>query len=143
VGQLDLNEFEFWNGQFTCFFKTRDQAAWRAFEKTGLSNNHLLTEDPYLRDMIERVRIGDQIRIRGWLASYGNEHGFSRGTSTTRTDTGNGACETIYVRDFAILASMENGWRTVFDGSALLAVALGLLWTVGVMGGRFEHRTED
>jgi hypothetical protein len=142
AAQLDLNEFEFRNGQFTCFFKTRDQAAWRAFEKAGLSNNHLLTEDPYLRHMIERVRIGDQIRIRGWLASYGNEYGFSRGTSTTRTDTGNGACETIYVRDFAILASMENGWRTVFDGSALLAVTLGLLWTVGVMGGRFEHRSE-
>jgi hypothetical protein len=141
--QLDLNEFEFWNGQFTCFVKTDDLAAWRAFDGTGLSNNHLLTEDPYLREMIEEVRIGDQIRIRGWLAGYRNERGFSRGTSTTRTDTGNGACETIYVREFAILSSMENGWRLVFDGSMLLAVTLGLLWTAGVMSGRFEHRSED
>ncbi|TNF88303.1 MAG: hypothetical protein EP301_05205, partial [Gammaproteobacteria bacterium] len=107
ASQLDLNEFEFWNGQFTCFVKTGDRAAWRAFDETGLSNNHLLTEDPYLRQMIEKVRIGDQIRIRGWLAGYRNQHGFSRGTSTTRTDRGNGACETIYVRDFQILSSMN------------------------------------
>lgn len=139
---LDLNAFEFRNGQFTCFVRTRDQAAWRAFDETGLSNNHLLTEDPYLRDLVDSVRIGDQIRVRGWLASYGNERGFKRGTSTTRTDKGNGACETIYVRDFAILASMENGWRTVFDGSVLTAVALGLMWTAGVMGGKFPHRSE-
>ncbi len=143
ASQLDLNDFRFWNGQFTCFFRTKDQAAWRAFDTTGLSNNHLLTEDPYLRDRIASVRIGDQIRIRGWLASYGNASGFSRGTSTTRTDKGNGACETIYVRDFAILSSMANGWRTVFDGSVLLTVAMGLLWTVGVMGGRFAHRSEE
>lgn len=139
---LDLNAFEFWNGQFTCFVRTRDQATWRAFDQTGLSNNHLLTEDPYLRDLIERVRIGDQIRLRGWLASYGNEHGFKRGTSTTRTDRGNGACETIYVRDFEILASMNNGWRTVFDGSVFLSIILGLLWTAGVMGGKFPHRLD-
>ena len=140
---LDLNAFEFWNGQFTCFFRTRDNAAWRSFDKTGISNNHLITEDGYLRDLIDNVQIGDQIRLQGWLAGYSNGDGFRRGSSTTRTDEGNGACETIYVTRFDILSSMANGWRTVFTFALWGAFAAALIWLVGVMRGGFRHRTED
>ncbi|MDH3899639.1 MAG: hypothetical protein OEU51_01170, partial [Gammaproteobacteria bacterium] len=61
----------------------------------------------------------------------------SRGTSTTRDDTGNGACETIYLKQFEILQPLDNGWRTLM--SLALAGVLGssLLWLVAVMRGRF------
>ena len=42
--------------------------------------------------------------IKGMLANYENQaNNFERGTSITRTDTGNGACETVYVTDFSIV----------------------------------------
>lgn len=132
---LDLNIFDFWNGQFTCFFRTRDEQAWRRFDPSGLANNHLITEDPYIRDLIDQVEIGDQIRIRGWLANYRQGDGSVRGTSTSREDTGNGACETIYVREFQILAQMDNLWRTIFDCSLFAAIALALLWLLRVVRG--------
>ena len=95
-------------------------------------DKHLLTADDHLRD-----RIGDQLRVRGWLASYSNDDGFRRGTGTTRDDTGNGACETIYVEDFRVLRSMDNGWRTLMAISGSIVLFTGLLWLVAVMRGVF------
>lgn len=112
-----LSQIRFWNGIFTCNFSTRDQAAWSAFNQTEVSNNHLIANDPGIRKTVDRVRIGDQIRVRGTLAAYISPNGSKRGTSTTRTDTGDGACETIYVDDFEILVRGRSGWRTAMWAS--------------------------
>jgi len=106
----DINKLDFWNGIFTCNVQTRDNAAWAAFDIFKLSNNHLISEDPAIRDQVQELAIGDQIRVRGQLASYTGPGG-TRGTSTTRNDTGDGACETIYVRSFEILEPARNRWR--------------------------------
>lgn len=105
-----LNKISFWNGIFTCNVQTRDQAAWDAFDMYQLSNNHLISADERIRDKVSGIRIGDQIRVRGHLASYRGPVG-TRGTSTTRQDTGDGACETIYVEDFAIVEPAVSYWR--------------------------------
>jgi hypothetical protein len=70
------------------------------------------------------VRIGDQVRVRGWLAAYGSGAN-RRGTSTRRDDTGNGACETIFVNDFDVVGPAPAGWRAALHTSlAVLALAL-------------------
>src|SRR2546423_401595 len=56
---------------------------------------------------IRAIRIGDQIRMRGLLVDYtvssdGREV-FTRRTSLTRKDTGNGACEILYVTAVHVL----------------------------------------
>ena len=117
---LDLNDYSFWNGQFTCNIKTSDSAAWARFDMNQLSNNHLLSDDPALRSKIEDISIGDQIYIKGWLAEYANEGGGKRGTSITREDTGNGACETIFVNEFDILRTSTNPWRPVMYLSLII-----------------------
>ncbi len=134
---VDLNRFSFRNGKFTCNYSTSDPVAWERFREDQISNNHLLTEDEGLRARIGDVRIGDQVRVRGWLASYSNDDGFKRGTSTTRDDSGNGACETLYVEDFRILQSLDNGWRRLMGLSGFIVLCSGLLWLVAVMRGVF------
>lgn len=118
----DINELSFWNGIFTCNVRTRDSEAWAAFDMNQLSNNHLISDDPRIRETVGGISIGDQIRVRGWLASYTGPGG-TRGTSTTRTDTGDGACETIYVQEFAILEPARSNW--VRGMYASLALVLG------------------
>lgn len=135
VEAVDLNAFHFWNGQFTCNFETRSSDAWSRFDQNRISNNHLLTEDRTLRKRIESVKIGDQIRIRGWLSNYRNASGFFRGTSTIRGDTGNGACETIYVRRFEILQVMYTPWRTALSLSLFGLFGSSLAWIVAVVRG--------
>lgn len=107
-----LQKLDFWNGIFTCNVQTRDQAAWDSFDMDQLSNNHLISGDPNIRDQVKEIKVGDQIRVQGYLAGYASPGVSKRGTSTTRTDTGNGACETIYVENFEIVETAFSGWRT-------------------------------
>lgn len=91
----------------------------------GLSNNHLISDDDFIREQVKDIRIGDQIRVRGYLASYGSEGGGKRGTSTTRLDTGDGACETLYVENFKIVKAATSGWRTsMYASLAVFSLAL-------------------
>lgn len=114
ASDIDLNRFDFWNLEFTCNFQTYDQDAWRRFDQNALANNHLLTTDPQVKAVIDDLRVGDILHLRGQLVEYEQPGGYLRGTSTTRTDRGNGACETIHVEHAQILASMDNDWRRLF-----------------------------
>ena len=118
----------FSSGQWTCNFRTDSDAAFKAFDITKISNNHVLTDQPFLAKKLRNVRVGDQIRITGQLASYRHQAGidFFRGTSTTRLDTGNGACETIFASDVTIIRSAPNTWR-ILAWAAGLGVLLSAL----------------
>jgi hypothetical protein len=120
----------FSSGQFVCYAEAASDAAWRAFVPEALSNNHLLTDRNGFTRSLRGVRPGDQVRIRGYLAEYSHNHGlaFSRGTSTTRTDTGNGACETVYVKDLEILQRGGGPWRALFWVAWLLLGAGLAAW---------------
>ena len=120
-----LHKIDFWNGIFTCNAYTRNSAAWDAFSMQQLSNNHLISDDETIRRQVKDIAIGDQIRVRGYLASYSSEQGGKRGTSTTRTDTGNGACETLFVRQFEIIQATLSYWRiSMWVSLVLLTVGL-------------------
>jgi len=117
-----LRKIKFWNGIFTCNFETRDSEAWARFATNQVSNNHLLSADALVRNRVDGVSIGDQIHVRGLLASYTSPGG-KRGTSTTRDDQGNGACETIFIEDFAVLEPAQHGWRLALYAALATFVA--------------------
>ena len=120
-----IHKLDFWNGIFTCIVKTSNQEAWDAFDMYQLSNNHLISDDEFIREQVKRIRIGDQIRVRGYLASYSNDGGGKRGTSTTRLDTGDGACETLYVQHFDIMQPATSSWRiSMYISLAVFLLAL-------------------
>ena len=121
----ELDKIDFSNGTFTCNVKTRDQKAWESFDMDQLSNNHLISDDEYIREQVRKVKVGDQVRVQGVLASYESPGGL-RGTSTTRTDTGDGACETIYVDRFEIVRPATSLWRMSMY-AALAVLLAGLL----------------
>jgi hypothetical protein len=101
------------SGQFVCNVQTRSTEKWQRFSMRALSNNHLLADRASIVSKLRNVRIGDQVRIRGSLTEYAHNHGFAfkRGTSLTRDDTGNGACETIYVQEVEVLRAGGGPWR--------------------------------
>ena len=118
-----LAELEFWNGIFTCNVQTRDSVAWSRFKMNQLSNNHLISADSSIRERVGDIRIGDQVRIKGSLARYGAVGNPLRGTSTTRADTGDGACETILVDEFEIVVPGFSGWRAAMYASLAVLIA--------------------
>ncbi|MBQ9198923.1 MAG: zinc ribbon domain-containing protein [Lachnospiraceae bacterium] len=68
-----------------------------------LSNNHLIPADKSVKRKIKKIKKGDHIKITGYLVNVDaeNERGktYFWNSSTTRYDTGDGACEVIYVTD--------------------------------------------
>jgi hypothetical protein len=120
----------FWSEVFTCNAGTDSAATWARFDENALSNNHLLASDRSLVQLLRRVRPGDQVAIRGYLAEYAHDHGraFRRGTSTVRTDRGNGACETIWVTEAQLLREANRGWRALLPAGMGAMVLAVLLW---------------
>jgi hypothetical protein len=111
----------FRNRDFTCFYSYPDEETGRTFTENCLSNNHLLPADPLVSRAVMAARRGDQIHLKGWLISYGiKDTPYRRMSSTTRTDRGNGACETIFVTDFEILKKANADWRMLNTASLVL-----------------------
>lgn len=111
----------FSSDSWTCWVQWPNRETGLAFKGNALSNNHLLTNDPTIKRILMQAEIGDQIHIKGMLAEYANpSNGFKRGTSTTRDDSGNGACETIFLNQFEIVKKAHPQLRLLY--TALLWV---------------------
>lgn len=123
-------DIDFSSGQFTCNFSTSSNEAFAAFDQSAISNNHLLTDRQHIARRLREVRVGDQIRLRGHLAEYSHQHGFpfKRGTSTVRTDTGNGACETIFLDSIDIIKPGGKPWRMLVWLASAMLIASIIAW---------------
>ena len=122
-------EMKFWNRDFTCNCSFPDEETAARFSPSHLSNNHILCADENMGRRIRRVRPGDQVFFKGYLVTYSQPaNQFFRGTSTVRDDTGDGACETVFVTEFKVLQRANPVWRAVkpvaFLGAAAFLVAL-------------------
>lgn len=124
-------EADYSSNEFECAFRVDSAEAFRRFDQSALSNNHLLTDRPEIARAMRQVRLGDQVHFRGYLAEYSHNHQgrpFFRGTSTVRNDTGNRACETVFVEDFEILRPGGGPWRIVMWVAVFLLVASVVAW---------------
>jgi hypothetical protein len=88
-----------------------------------LSNNHVLIDDESIKLELMKSEPGDHIRLKGMLAEYSNAgSGFFRSTSTTRDDSGDGACETIFLTDFGIVKKANPLLRLSYSIAKWIAI---------------------
>ena len=66
------------------------------------ANMHLIPATEEIGNAIEDVIEGDIVRFHGRLVDAVNDDGWRWGTSLSRTDTGRGACELVFVEQFDI-----------------------------------------
>ena len=127
----------FWSGEFTCSYSWSG-ALTPAFNPEKASNNHLIPADSAVAGRIGAIHVGDQIRMTGLLVDYtvtkDGQEIFTRRTSLTRGDTGNGACEILYVTDLAVVVAGDHLRADArrYLGYAVLALlaALAVVWLV-------------
>jgi hypothetical protein len=122
----------YWNDQWTCWMKADSAETWHAFDGTALSNNHLVTADPAVARELRKVRIGDEVHFSGYLVDYsvmrnGAPDGL-RVSSTVRTDTGQGACEVVFVEDFEVLESHNRWWHRALKLSLWVLLGSLIAW---------------
>lgn len=67
------------------------------------ANNHVIPADEEIAKKLKKIRVGDYIRLKGYLvnitAKRDDGADYYWNSSTTREDTGDGACEVIYVTE--------------------------------------------
>ena len=96
-----FNLVNFSSGSWTCYARWGPGVSMNLDE---LSNNHLITNQDHIRDLIAKTRVGDQVVIEGMLVNYRQPGKMGwRNSSTTRDDTGNTACEVVFVEDMRVL----------------------------------------
>jgi len=109
-------DLKFSSSDFTCHIKWANGGSRKKYRNNCLSNNHLLSDDQYLNKIIMNTQKGDQIYFKGYLVHYSRTNNtFNRTTSISRDDTGNGACETIYLKEYGILKKANPGWRLLYS----------------------------
>jgi hypothetical protein len=117
---------KFWSGPFTCYVRT---PAGVDLDLHGVGNNHLISDEPRLRDVLGGVHLGDQVHVRGLLVDYQMEDwgDFWRRTSTVRSDSG---CEVIYLEQLEVLRRNAAAAHTLIQGAVTLLVLLPIAWLV-------------
>lgn len=63
---------------------------------------HLIPADAGIESRLKRLRPGQSVEIRGFLVDVTGPDRFVWRTSLTRTDTGAGACEIVYVESLGV-----------------------------------------
>lgn len=120
--------------EFTCSYRWSGTLT-PPFDPAKVANNHLIPADAAVARRIDAIRVGDQIRMKGLLVDYsvstGGREVFTRRTSLTRRDTGNGACEILYVTDLSVIAP-GNHLETDAAGYAWYATLAALIALVAV-----------
>ncbi len=66
------------------------------------ANMHLIPATPEVRARIGRVRAGDVVEFSGALVSVRGADGWSWTSSTSRDDTGDGACEVVFAESLVV-----------------------------------------
>ncbi len=111
------NNMRFWNESVSCHFQSINIPTGQRFKGDALSNNHLLSDDPEVREKIKEVRTGDQIRMKGYLINYHRSDipESVRKSSLTRSDTAGFACEVMFVTQLDFLKKAPRFWHRIYD----------------------------
>ncbi|MBS0213320.1 MAG: hypothetical protein JSR26_09120 [Proteobacteria bacterium] len=67
------------------------------------ANMHMIPADATVRGEIKQVRVGDVVHLEGLLIEARGKDGSTWRSSMSRDDTGDGACEVVYVRSLVVM----------------------------------------
>lgn len=123
----DYKRIKYSSGMWTCYFSWRDVNL--HFNESEISNNHILPENEAIAKLLKQARTGDQVHFKGYLVDYSviGGGGGERKTSTVRFDTGDHACEVVYVKEFEILKDQNSLWRFFNSLSFGMIILAGIL----------------
>ena len=71
--------------------------------ETNSANMHFIPATPDIEKKLKEIDEGDRIKFKGYLVRVDRADGWRWVSSTTRNDTGGGACEVILVDDITLL----------------------------------------
>ena len=71
------------------------------------SNMHMIPARKDIERALKKLREGDIVSIKGYLVDVDHDSGWFWRSSMSRTDTGDGACELVYVESLLTLSATQ------------------------------------
>ena len=107
--QAVLDQFEITMGNRFFFYEWPDEPAIPEDEiKRSAANNHVIAANDEVRKVIRGLRAGQILKMDGYLVNAIGPEGRTWNSSLTREDTGNGACEVLYVEKAMTVNSLAD-----------------------------------
>jgi hypothetical protein len=91
VSYSQMSRFYYW--------RTPSSSVDLGYIQSHSSNMHMIPATPNLKKALRGIGSGDRVRLRGLLVDASTAEGFTWGTSMSRTDSGAGACELVWVEE--------------------------------------------
>jgi len=66
------------------------------------SNMHMIPANKRIKKVLKQLRHGELVTLKGYLVDVDHDSGWYWRTSMTRKDTGQGACEIVYVESVVV-----------------------------------------
>jgi len=85
------------------YWRTENYPIPRRDIETNSANMHFIPATPEVENKLRQIRDNDEIKFKGYLVRVEAADGWRWTSSTTRNDTGGGACEVILVEDISLL----------------------------------------
>lgn len=127
----------FWQDHRWCLWQTTCKVSLNGKQ---VSNNHLVPVSDEIYKKMQKAKKGDQVLVEGYLisaegkaleeASKYTPEQMKYESSTSRDDSGGGACEFIYVTNFEILQKGQFWISLAYDVSKLVLVGTVVLWVI-------------
>ena len=96
------SQISFFQTSRILFWSWKDSSLDQSYINSHAANVHVIPATSRVSGVLNRVRRGDYVRLEGDLVDIAGPNGFEWRTSLSRTDTGPGACETIWVRAITV-----------------------------------------
>jgi len=98
LGRIDISQsgrFYYWRYHGTPPIPRREI-------EVSSANMHLIPATPALERRLKSLRPGSIVTLKGYLVEVNGREGFHWRSSLTREDTGNGACELVWVEELEV-----------------------------------------
>lgn len=92
VDRLDISQRNRWY-----YWRTDHFPIPRKEIENSSANMHIIPANEEVEDVLSDIRVGEIILLKGYLVSIMSDDGWRWKSSLSRDDTGNGACEVIWV----------------------------------------------
>lgn len=70
--------------------------------ETQSANMHMIPADDSIASKLKSIKTGQVVKIKGFLVRADAPDGWHWSSSLTREDTGNGACEVVFVKEITV-----------------------------------------
>jgi hypothetical protein len=101
--QAVLDQFKFWQGQRWLHWRPKGDT-WPLTEQrvnSTSANMHMIPGSPEVARQLRQVRRGNIVSLTGDLVLVEGRDGWRWKSSLSRTDSGDGACELVWVREIS------------------------------------------